>query len=266
MQLSRLLPTMALVCGLLMAVCTAAPVRAEVDQAFKDKLVEVLKEHPEIVMEVIREKRIELLTLVEQAARDRRDWQKKQQLQSDMANPKDPELDTSRPFEGTEGAPVVIVEYTDFLCPYCSRASQVMTELLNKYPGKFQLFFKHQPLHDFSRQLAVTFEAIALQDEALAWKFRDMAFDRQADLGNTETQQAVLDEILTTLKVDKTQLEKDRKDPRIQKWLDKDMEEVQKFGLNGTPMFLVNGVTVRGAQPLEQFEEIVRAVERQNSK
>lgn len=250
-----------LVLAFVMGLPMARTVSAATDAQLKEQLIELLRENPEIIMDVLDDNRVKLLNIVEQGARDRRDWQKNQQLQKDLADPKDPELNTERPFEGTADAPVVIVEYTDFLCPYCSRASRVMSELIDKYPGKFQLFFKHQPLHDFSRELAVNFEAIAMQDEDLAWQYRDRVFQRQSELGKPELQKKVLNEILDNLGVDRDRLEKDRKDPRIDKWLKADMQEVQKFGLNGTPMFLINGVTVRGAQPLARFEEIVETVQ-----
>src|SRR5690606_11223853 len=81
-------------------------------------------------------------------------------------------------------APVTIVEYTDFECPYCARGAQTMKELEKKYGEKVRLTVKHLPL-PFHRRAMISaqyFEAIALQDKQKAWKFKEAVFENQDGL------------------------------------------------------------------------------------
>jgi protein-disulfide isomerase len=158
------------------------------------------------------------------------------------------------PFFGKEGAPITIVEFSDFQCPFCSRGADVVHELKAKYGNKIKLAFKQFPLpmHKDARPAAEAALCVNEQGMDKFWKFHDAAFKNQD-------------------KLDAANLEKFAKDSgaNVDKYkecigskkhagdVQKDMEYGEKIGVKSTPTFFVNGQLVSGAVPIEQFAEII---------
>lgn len=220
-----------------------------------------LAEHPELVLEALDKNRVALLEIVERGVAERRLQGEELRLRAELANPFKPEIAAGRPVLGRADAPVTVVEYTDFLCPFCGEGDQTVLALQKKYPERIRLVLKHVPLHDGSLELALLFEAIAGLDPDKAWKFKDLLFAEQKRLG--EDQGKVLDEILGRLSLDAKRVRKAARDERLAGRVDADRREAKAFGLKGTPMFLVNGVSVRGAYPLEYFERVLNLLDGQ---
>ena len=128
--------------------------------------------------------------------------------------------------------------------------------MLEKYKGKIQFIYKHLPL-SFHKQAQVAseyYEAIRLQSEEKAFKFHDVIFKEQDKLRNGES---FLKAKARSLGVDMKRLSSDIKLPSIKKRIKDDMDEAQKFGIQGTPGFVLNGIPVKGAYPMSHFENIV---------
>src|SRR5690606_4225630 len=123
-------------------------------------------------------------------------------------------------------------------------------ELLKKYEGKICFVYKHLPLgfHPNAMLASQYYEALRLQDPEKAWKFHDRIYQEQGKLRNGES---FLKAIAKELKVDMARLAKDIKSEAVQVRIDQDMEEAAKFGFQGTPGFLINGVPVKGAYPTQ---------------
>lgn len=230
----------------------------------KEAIREVLKENPDLILDILREKKIELFEIVDQGVAAKRQLDSKRQLEAELKNPFQPAIDSTRPMLGEKNAPIIIVEYSDFQCSYCVRGAQTMKELLRRHPGKIRVMFKHMPLQNFARREAQYFEALARQDHALAWKFHDRAFAEQKKVA-TEKEKA-MQEIVAALGADRDRLARDLEKKEIADRIDADMKEAQRFGLRGTPMFLINGVSVRGAAPIEEFERVMQRVEEKGRK
>ena len=81
---------------------------------------------------------------------------------------------------GNPAAPVTIVEFTDFQCPYCSAGAQTLSAMMKKYEGKVKLTVRHYPLpfHPSALPAALYFEGIAVQSPEKAWQFYDALFAR----------------------------------------------------------------------------------------
>src|SRR5690606_12465907 len=103
------------------------------------------------------------------------------------------------------------------------------------------------------------FEAIRLQDEEKAWKFHDAIYENQRKLQNGES---FLKSLAKDLKVDMKKLEKDVKSEAVQKRINEDMEEAAKFGFQGTPGFLLNGIPVKGAYPTSHFDNLIEELKK----
>lgn len=166
---------------------------------------------------------------------------------------------------GDVDAPVTIVEFSDFECPFCSRVKDTLAALKHKYgPERLRLVFKHNPLafHKLARPAAETAAAVhALAGSDAFFAFHDLVFMNQRDISpeNLERWAEAVGVPLPQLRA-----ELDSGKPRDK--VDADMQLAAKLGATGTPAFRVNGVTISGAQPIDLFlttiEEQLAAAER----
>jgi protein-disulfide isomerase len=155
---------------------------------------------------------------------------------------------------GARTAPVTIVAFEDFQCPFCSRAADTLAKVQAEYgEAKLRVVFKNLPLsfHDNARPAAEVAEGVrALAGAQAFWRFYTLAFASQSDLGP-----AAYAKWATAVGVDAAVLAKGS--PAWSAKIDRDLALAQKLGIDGTPAFLVNGEMLSGAQPLEAFEQIV---------
>jgi protein-disulfide isomerase len=228
-------------------------------EIIKEQVLKTIRENPEIVMDVLKERNIEVLQIVEKGSLDLAQKKRDEKLKQDLANPKNPKIDLTRPFIGNPDAPVTIVEYSDFQCFYCGKAARTMQDLVQKYPQKIRVFFKHMPFHEMSKLEAMYFEAIARQSVEKAWKFHDIAFDRREDV--QKEKESVLKDIANLLSVDEARLKTDLESKELADMVGEDLKEARSFGFDATPSFLINGVSVIGAVPIEEFEKVIRLSE-----
>ena len=226
-------------------------------EEFSKMLREALREDPSLVLDVLRENSEAILDIAQKGS-DQRFFKKLQaQWQLDMQNPKTVQLE-NRPMRGKADAPVTIVAFSDFSCPYCRQAEATLAVLMQRHEHKVRFVFKHFPLdgRKNSRLAAQYHIAATLQDEAKAWKFYDLLFagaPRIAEEGETFLRAAAEEAGLDT----KLLAQELKKGTRISAILDEDMADAKKLGFDGTPNFLVNDLVVKGALPLEFFSEAI---------
>ncbi len=235
--------------------CTK-PSKEQIAQALKDDpslLATAIKKNPEVFQDALR-------TAQQQLQQDREKEQLAQMEQEQakyLKDPLQPKLTSAQVFKGAKNAPIVIVEYTDFECPYCSRGSDSMKEVLKKYDGKVRLTVKHLPLpfHPQAMPAAKYFEAIRIQKPEAAIQFHDAVFGNQAEL--RQNGEKFLEKEAAKLGIKMDKLKADLKSEAVTKKIDEDMNEAKSFGFRGTPSFLIGGVPARGALPPEEFAKIV---------
>ena len=217
----------------------------------------VLRNHPELILEVLEKKQIELAALVERGTIAKQLKAERDRRLAELQNPKTPDIDESRPIRGNLRAPVTIVEYSDFECPYCSAASSTVREVLTTHKGTVRFIYKHNPLsfHPMAEPAARYFEAIALQDHEQAWLFHDRVFAQQDLLAGGEE---ALKAVVASLEIDRERFKNDLSSETVKQRIAKDREEAERFGFDGTPAFLVNGVSLMGNRPLEDFEDLIQ--------
>jgi protein-disulfide isomerase len=235
----------------------------------KESLKKMLSEDPSILSEAIEKNPSQILESLNKAVRKaqegemkKRDEEEKKQLENAYANPLKPTIRNDDPIRGVKGAPLTLVEYSDFQCPYCSRAYGMVTELMEKYKGKIQFIHKHLPLqnHDQAMITAVYFEAIAAQDPEKAYKFHDKIYADQSKLRNGEK---YLKEVAKAVGADVDKLDKETKPGSVAfKRVEEDKAEAEKFGFEGTPGFILNGIPVRGAFPIDHFVGIIEELKK----
>ncbi|WPU64706.1 DsbA family protein [Peredibacter starrii] len=234
----------------------------------KDDLKKMIKENPEIITEAIEanpNKFIDALNNAVKAAQEgegkRREEEEKKALEESFNKPLQAEIRSDESFRGNKDAPITLIEYSDFECPFCSRGYGTVMELMKKYEGKIRFVYKHLPLsfHPQAMPAAQYYEAIRLQSPEKAWEFHDAIYKNQRALQNGES---FLKAEAKKLKVDMAKLEKDAKSEAVQKRIDADMAEAAKFGFQGTPGFLLNGVPVKGAYPTSHFDGLIEELKK----
>lgn len=233
------------------------------EKQLKEQMAKVIKENPEIIIGAIEAKPEEFIEALNNAVKKaqegqakKRDEDEKKQLEESFNNPLKAEIRSDEYIRGTKGAPITLIEYSDFECPFCARGYNTVMELLKKYEGKIQFIYKHLPLsfHPQAMIASQYFEAIRIQNPEKAGQFHDKVYKDQGKLRNGEP---FLKKIAQELKVDMKKLAQDINSEAVKKRIEADMEEASKFGFQGTPGFLINGVPVKGAYPTSHFIDIV---------
>jgi protein-disulfide isomerase len=233
------------------------------------QLKKVIEENPDIIYGAIQKDPKKFLEVVNEAAMKARAQEEQKMMEEEMkkreaefASPKTPDLPEGRAFVGPKDAPVTIVEYSDFQCPYCKRGHATVKEVIAAYPGKVKVYFKNFPIeriHPHALAAARWFEAVALQDFEKAFKFKALVFENQEKLNVRDDKEAekVLEGFAKQAGADVNKAKAATKGEEVAKRIEADRKEAESFGFSGTPGYLINGVSLKGAYPLEDFKAII---------
>jgi len=231
-----------------------------------EQLQRTLIAHPEIVYAVIRAHPADFIRVVDSAADQARaqlrtdaELTMQNQIRDGLLHPRSVPLD-HRVALGNPSAPITVVEYSDFQCPFCRGERSVLVDLLQKYPARVRLVVKHTPLdiHPMARPAARLFEAIARRNPMAAYRFYDDLFEHQEMLNrdgaaflSQAARRALADDALARAAL------RDAESDAIEAVVRADEEEGRRLGFTGTPGFLIDGVPIQGAIPLSVFETII---------
>ncbi|WP_428562055.1 MAG: DsbA family protein [Solidesulfovibrio sp. DCME] len=221
---------------------------------------QTLREHPDMVLDALSERKGELFALVVAGQQENQDAQRQAKQAEELKKPLTPAVDPARAVRGPAGAQTLIVVYSDFLCPYCAQGAKTLKDFMARHPDSVRVLFKHYATDDLSRQTALLYEALAAQDPQLAFAFHDAVFAAQREV--EQAGEPALYALAVKLGANVPRLKKDLKDPALAKRIDDDVAEARAFGIEGTPTFVINGVSVRGAAPIGEFEDVLRQVSR----
>jgi protein-disulfide isomerase len=155
------------------------------------------------------------------------------------------DIDTSQsPYKGPADAPVVIVEYTDFQCPYCARLGSTLDQVMELYPGKIKIVYKSFPLssHKYSWQAATT--AMAANKKGKFWEVYKEIFANYNRIND-----AKLKEIRNRFGLDTPEFEALMNSPEIRARVASDRNEGVQVGVQGTPTVFINGKRLNNKRP-----------------
>jgi predicted DsbA family dithiol-disulfide isomerase len=156
------------------------------------------------------------------------------------------------PVRGNPKAPVTVVEFSDFQCPYCVRARPTVNRVRETYGDKVRWVFRHFPL-DFHAQAQKAGEAAACAEEqGRFWEMHDLLWTNTAKL-----QVADLKAHATTLGLDAARFGQCLDSGRHAGLVEADLQAGQGYGVSGTPAFFVNGRPLVGAQPFDAFAQVI---------
>jgi thiol-disulfide isomerase/thioredoxin len=144
----------------------------------KEQMTKLLKDDPKILTEAIEKHPVEILEALQKAAKNaqeemgkKREEDEKKKLEESFDKPLMANIRSDESIRGVKEAPITLVEYSDFECPFCSRGYETVQALMKKYEGKIRFVYKHLPLsfHDKAMISAQYYVAIRLQDEKKAF-------------------------------------------------------------------------------------------------
>ncbi len=224
--------------------CMIASAFAQVtvdEEKLREFVIQVMKENPQLVFE-----------LYNQYASEMRAQQEDRQLDASFANRIEDTVSESNPVKGPADAPVTIIEYSDFECPYCARGANTAARTLQMFPGKVRLAFKNNPLEFHKQALPAAKAALAARKQGKFWEYHDRLFANSKKLNDE-----LYTNIAKELELDLERFETDRNSEEIAKQIESDQARAKELKLGGTPAFLINGVHVRGAKPIAHFQKVI---------
>jgi len=246
-----------------LSVLLASPAAAAIS---RDELKAALEANPDLVISAL--KKADKTKYFETIVDAQQEYQKnkakeeakreEQEREKAFKNPLKPTLGADARTRGNANAAITIVEYSDFQCPYCTQGYRNLEQLRKRHGDKLRVVFKNFPLnfHPMAMPAAQWFEAIALQSPEKAWTFHDTLFEHQDKLGEDYFKLLAKD-----LGIDVAKAAKDAKSDAVKSKIEADIKEAKSFGIEGTPAYLINGVPLRGAYPVEAFEQIIAKIE-----
>jgi protein-disulfide isomerase len=154
---------------------------------------------------------------------------------------------------GPADAPITIIEFSDYQCPFCKRWHQeVYQPLLAAYPGKIRLVYRNLPLDSIHPDAFPAAEAAMCAGEQNAyWQYHEKLFN--GDSLGTEVYKQYAQE----LGLDMTTFESCITDHKYQQAIQDDSNFATNLGVRSTPTFFINGLAIVGAQPLEVFKQVI---------
>ena len=158
------------------------------------------------------------------------------------------------PSMGPADAPIVIVEFSDFQCPFCQRFyAQTFKQLMAAYPGKIRFVYRHLPLTSIHPEAFPAAEASMCANEQNAfWPFHDKIFENQDKLGSDLYLQ-----IASGLNLDTNAFEECVNTNKYKDLVQMDSDFALSLGVQSTPTFFINGLALVGAQPLTAFTQVI---------
>ncbi|MCB9637811.1 MAG: thioredoxin domain-containing protein [Myxococcales bacterium] len=156
------------------------------------------------------------------------------------------------PTLGPDDAPVTIVEFSDFECPYCVRGAQAVKKVARAYKNKVRLVFKHYPLSFHFAAKGAAIAAMAAHQQGKFWEFHDMLFAGQKNLSRPS-----LLSYARALELDMDSFTSALDSTSLKVYVDEDMRQGNNVGVRGTPTFFINGIKLSSGLSFSAFKEAI---------
>jgi protein-disulfide isomerase len=216
----------------------------KVTPQLEKQILEVLRRHPDVLLEVLQK------YAIEQQAKE----QKAQADAISQIRKNTKALIGTSPVTGATNRQIVMVAFSDFQCPFCATADKSVKQFMAKHKDKVTLVYKYFPLTQIHPEaLPAARAAWAANKQGKFWEYHDALYTNQAKLG-----EAFYLETATSLKLDLTKFNADRK--IADNAIVEDFKLGRKIGIDGTPTFIINGEVVTGAASLADLEKALGQV------
>lgn len=211
---------------------------------FESLVLDIIKRNPQVIKDAL-----------EKYEKEFAEKQKEEEFNKLLEERVDIEIGKS-PAEGDKNAEYTIIAFSDFQCPFCKRGDDTIKELQRKYDKKLRYVFKHFPLSFHPEAAPASKAAWAAGKQEKFFEYHDKLFENQSKLG-----EELYVQIAKDLGLNIEKFNKDRTSEEAEKQIQEDMKQAQNVGIQGTPGFILNGVKILGAYPLEHFEKVITKLE-----
>jgi protein-disulfide isomerase len=160
---------------------------------------------------------------------------------------------------GPEDAPVTLVEFSDFECPYCAQFYRTLKQLAENYSGRLRVVYRQFPIRTHPNAYAAAEASLCAHDQGEFWAMHDVMFEDQDNLDPTSLREKA-ERIGLDLEQYDTCLASERHAERI----DRDRREARRLGVDGTPAIFVNGVPLAVGAPA--YSVAARAIDEELSR
>lgn len=157
------------------------------------------------------------------------------------------------PTRGPDDAPVTIIEFSDFQCPFCKQAIPTLQRIQATFGDQVRQVYRHSPLPNHPAAFAAAAAAECAHEQGRFWPYHDLLFSNYQALDTHR-----LKEYARTLGLDAAKFDACVDSGKLNHAVSEDLDDAQRYGVTSTPTFFVNGRIVMGAVSYETLEQIVR--------
>ena len=216
------------------------------DSQLEAKILEIIRKNPQVILDSVQ-------------SHQRAQVQQEEQLRNKVLSQirQEPRLLLrNSPVMGSTSQKIIVAEFSDFECPYCSKAQTVIKEFMSRNQNEVTLVYKHFPLTEIHAQAEpAALASWAAMQQGKFWEYHDALFEQQSKLG-----EEFYLELAKTLKLDVDRFNRDRKSEEAKAAIKRDFELGKSLGVRGTPSFVVNGIFLSGAPNVKELEELVAQI------
>lgn len=216
------------------------------NQKLEEQVLKIIRDNPQVI--------IESLQAYQQQEENQIRASRQAFLQQMLTNPA--AVIGNSPTLGASAKNIVLVEFSDFQCPFCAQAHQTIKAFMEKYKNEVTLTYKHLPLASIHPQAMPAAKAAwAAQQQGKFWEYYDALFTQQKDLGEN-----LYVAIAENLNLDLAKFNRDRQSKEAETAINQDLQLARQLGINGTPFFFLNQEAFSGALELPEIEQILAKV------
>jgi protein-disulfide isomerase len=156
------------------------------------------------------------------------------------------------PSKGSASAPIEMIEFSDFQCPFCQRADPTVQQVLSTYGDRIRFVYRHYPLPNHPAARPAAEAAACAADQGKFWPYHDRLFANPSKLADADLKQHAAE-----LGLNAAQFNSCVDSHKFKAQVDADLKAGEEAGVNGTPAFFVNGRMINGAQPFDVFKKVI---------
>ena len=212
----------------------------QVSSKLEAEILQVIRRHPEVLVESLQAYERQRKEQVRQA--------QKSLSQKLIANPQS--VIGESPVTGSIEGKIVLLEFSDFECPYCGLAHKTLQQFMATHQDRVTLVYKNFPLPIHQKAIPAAKAAWAAGQQGKFWQYHDALFAQQDQLG----EQFYLD-VAKNLNLNLEQFNRDRHSQLASAAIEQDAQIAKLSGIRGTPFLVMNGNTFVGAVPLSELEK-----------
>jgi protein-disulfide isomerase len=216
------------------------------DPQLEAKVLQIIRNHPEVIVESVQ--------AYQQKQADQQQQEQKAFLQQMKTNSK--ALIGGSPTTGAKDQKIVLLEFSDFQCPYCAKAHQTLKQFMTTHQNQVTLVYKFLPLTQIHPQAMPSAKAAwAAGQQGKFWEFHDALFENQQKLG-----EPLYVATAKALNLDLKRFDQDRNGQAASAAIQKDVDMAEKLGVTGTPFLIMNDQVISGGAQLDNLEAALKQV------